>query len=404
MTGPFLAKKVAENVYWVGAIDWQLPDFHGYRTERGTTYNAFLIVGEKVTLIDTVKKPYFEEMLSRIASVVDPAKIDYIISNHAEPDHTGALEDILKIAKNAKVFASQVGAQALKELYQGKVLAEPVKNGERLDLGGFYLTCLETRMIHWPDSMFSYLEEREILFSQDAFGMHLATALLFADENAPDILRHESDKYYANIVLPYSKMVGMTLKKFYDLKLPLSLIAPDHGPLWRGKDIEKILSWYDAYVKQPYTKKVVIVYDTMWGSSGKLASAFAEGVAKGGCVPKVISLKGAFRSDVMKELIDAGALAVGSCTINNGLFPTLADILTYIRGLHPINLLGAIFGSYGWNLLCFEEIKSYLEKTGIPIVTTDVRAKFTPDEEKLSEACAQGEALAAALLQKIAEQ
>lgn len=402
MTKPFNAKKIAENVYWVGAIDWQLADFHGYKTERGTTYNAFLILGEKITLIDTVKRPYMEEMLSRISSIVDPTKIDIIVSNHAELDHTGCLPEVIKLANPEKVYASPMGVKAIDDLFHGKVKAEAVIDKGTIDLGDFHLTCLETRMIHWPDSMFSYLNERQLLFSQDAFGMHLATAKLFADENCPALLKHESDKYFANIVLPYAKMVGATLTKFKALNLPVSMIAPDHGPIWRTQeDIQKVLSWYDNYVAQPFTKKVVIIYDTMWGSTQQLASAFAEGVEAEGCVPRVICLKSTDRSEVMRELMHAGALAVGSCTMNNGIFPTVADCFTYIKGLKPQNILGAIFGSYGWNLLAFEELKAYFEKAGIPLVLPNVQAKMIPDEEKLLEAYENGRALAKELLAKI---
>lgn len=342
---PFQAVKISEHVYWVGAIDWGLRDFHGYATSRGSTYNAYLILADKVTLVDAVKAPFMEEMMARIASVIDPKRIDFIISNHAEMDHTGALPAVIQAVEPSAVFASTMGVKALAD----HLLAEgvtAVKDGETLDLGNLHVTFYETRMLHWPDSMFTYLQEEAVLFSNNAFGMHLASAKRFDDELDPALLRYEAKKYYANILTPYSHLVLRVLEKLRDLLPEVQMIAPDHGPVWRS-GIAGVLEDYARWARQEPTDKVVIVYDTMWESTAQMARAVVEGVTAGGAKAVLMPLGASHRSDIATELLDAGALVVGSPTLNNHLFPTVADVLTYLRGLKRLNLVGAAFGSYG---------------------------------------------------------
>jgi flavorubredoxin len=384
MDKPFKAIKVTENVYWVGAIDWGIRDFHGYLTERGTTYNAFLVMADKITLIDTVKLPFRSEFLARIGSVVDPKEIDYVVSNHAEMDHSGSLVDVIDVVQPEKVFASSMGSKALKEHFHLDREIVAVKNGESLSLGNLSLTFLETRMIHWPDNMFSYLPEEKVLFSQDAFGMHLATSERFADEIDESILKYEGEKYYANILLPFSALVTKLLDKVGELGIQIDIIACDHGPIWR-KDVDKIIGWYSKWAQQKPTNKAVVVFDTMWYSTAKMAEAIAEGLLAGGAQPKIMPLKANHRSNVATEILDAGAVVVGSPTLNNNMYPTVADLLVYLKGLKPKNLVGAAFGSYGWSGEAVGQVRGMLEEMKIDLVDEGLRIKFVPDGASLSK-------------------
>jgi len=379
----FKAKQISDKVYWVGAIDWDIRDFHGYGTPRGSTYNAFLILADKITLIDTVKAPFEDELMARIKSIIDPAKIDYIVSNHSEPDHTGSLKNVISRVKPKSVFASKMGKKTLKSLYNLEV--DSVENKSALDLGNMTLKFLETRMIHWPDSMFSYLEEEKILFSQDAFGMHLASSERFADQLNRDLLRYESDKYYANIVLPFSNMVKRTLDQVGKMNLEIDMLCPDHGPIWRKNDIPIILEWYSEYVEQKPFNKAVIVYDTMWGSTEKMARSIADGIIEAGSKAIVLRCRSTDRSIVIKELLYSGALIIGSPTINNNIFPSLADVLTYIKGLKPQNLIGAAFGSFGWSGESVGILENYLRDMKIEPAIEGIKLNYIPGEKDLDQ-------------------
>ncbi len=378
MEGNFKAVQVTEDVWWVGAIDWNIRDFHGYSTKRGSTYNAFLILADKITLIDAVKAPFREELLSRIASVVDPARIDFIVSNHSEMDHSGCLPEIIEAVKPEKVFASTVGVKTIGELFHCGAEIHAVKDGETLNLGNRTLTFMETRMLHWPDSMFAYLNEEQLLFSQDAFGMHYASLERFDDEIDPAILAYEAATYYANILLPYSPLVLKLLDKVAASGLPVRLIAPDHGPVWR-KDISGVLARTREWAAQKPTEKAVVVYATMWKSTEKMARAISEGLAEGGLQVRFLSMDAAHRSDVVYELLGAGALAVGSSTLNNQMLPQMADILTYLRGLKPRNLVGAAFGSYGWSGEAVAQMEEILAEMKVEKAGEGIRVKHAPD-------------------------
>ncbi|MBW1980905.1 MAG: FprA family A-type flavoprotein [Deltaproteobacteria bacterium] len=402
MNAPYKAIKVSDHVYWVGAIDWGIRDFHGYATYRGTTYNAFLVTADKLTLIDTVKRPFQEELLSRIRSVVDPRDIAYLVSNHAEMDHSGSLVGVLEAIQPEKVFASVMGAKALKDHFHLDQEIVPVKDGSDLSLGNLHLSFLETRMLHWPDNMFSYLAEDRLLFSQDAFGMHLASSERFADEIDPGILEYEGAKYFANILLPFSPLVTKLLEKVGQLGLQIDIIACDHGPIWR-RDLDKILSWYATWAKQKPTMKALIVFDTMWHSTALMAESIAEGLVTGGANPKLLPLKANHRSDVATELLDAGALLVGSPTLNNNMFPTVADVLTYLKGLKPRNLVGTAFGSYGWSGEAVAQVRGILEAMKVELVGDGLRVKFVPDRETLGRCYDLGIAIADRLKAKAAK-
>ncbi len=399
MKGPFKAAKVSDHVWWVGAIDWGIRNFHGYATSRGTTYNAYLIVADKITLVDTVKAPFQEEMLSRIASVIDPGKIEYIISNHSEMDHTGCLPQVIADVKPEKVFASVMGVKALSEHFHLDREIVPLKDGESLNLGDLNLTFLETRMLHWPDSMFTYLAEDELLFSQDAFGMHLASSERFADEIESLILDHEAAKYFANILLPFSPLITKLLERVGQLGMAIKTIAPDHGPIWR-KEVNRMPELYARWAAQKPTNKAVVVYDSMWGSTALMARAIADGLVAGGASVKLMPMGSCYRSDVATEILDAGALLVGSPTINNNMFPTVADVMTYLKGLKPRDLVGAVFGSYGWSGEAVEQVREVLSQMKVDPVEEGLKVKYVPDETDLARCVSLGALVAGKLKEK----
>ena len=395
----YSAVKVTDNVYWVGAIDWTIRDFHGYTTPHGSTYNAYLVMADDITLIDTVKAPFKNEMLSRIKSIVDPSNIKYIISNHSEMDHSGCLSEMIDLIKPQTVFASPVGVKTLKELFHSEHEIIEVEDGETLNIGNMELTFMETRMIHWPDSMFTYLDKDELLFSQDAFGMHLATLERFADEIPAATLEYEGATYYANIILPYSKMVLKALDKVEASGLKIKIIAPDHGPIWR-KDLGLIIELYKKWASQKPTAKAVVVYGTMWHSTEKMARAISEALAQAGVKVKLLSMNETHRSEVVYEVLEAGALIVGSPTLNNNILPQMADVMTYLKGLKPANLIGAAFGSYGWSGESVKHLEAMLKEMKVEIAAEAVSVKNVPDSGVLEKCHELGKTIAAELLKR----
>jgi flavorubredoxin len=400
MTDIYSAIKISDHVYWVGAIDWSIRDFHGYTTPHGSTYNAYLIMADKITLIDAVKAPFMGEMLARIASVVDPSKIDYIVSNHSEQDHSGCLFEVIDRIKPEKVFASTMGVKTLKDIFHDNYNILPVKDGEILSLGNMDLKFMETRMIHWPDSMFSYLEKDGLLFSQDAFGMHLATFERFADELPVDQLTYEAATYYANIILPYSPVVLKALEKVAATGWAIKVFAPDHGPVWR-KDLGFIIDLYKKWAGQKPANKAVVVYATMWHSTEMMAKAIAESMAREGVCVKLLSMNDVHRSEVVYEVLEAGVLIVGSSTLNNNMLPQMADVMTYLKGLKPVNLIGAAFGSYGWSGESVKDLEAILREMKVDIVADSVSVKHVPGSDVLEKCSELGKTIAAELKKRI---
>lgn len=379
------AVQISEKVYWVGAIDWNIRDFHGYSTKRGTTYNAYLVLGDKPTLIDTVKKEFYGEMMARIESVIDPKKIQIIISNHSEMDHSGALPQTVAAVEPEEVYVSEMGMKDITAHFHKDLKLKTVKTGDRIDVGGDTISFVEARMLHWPDSMFSYLEKENVLFTNDVFGMHYATSKLFDDENEERLWLYEAEKYYANIVLPYSDIVTRFLGQVQKMGLSPRLIAPDHGFIWR-KDPSKIISLYAKWAAQKPNNKAVVLYDTMWGSTEKMAVSISDGLREGGTVVKQMSMHSSHRSDVVTELLDASALVIGSPVLNSQIFPSMADVLCYLKGLRKKGLVGAAFGSYGWNPSPIEELTKALESMNVEVVAPAIKSPFVPDE-KILQSC-----------------
>ncbi len=382
MSKPFQAVRITDRVYWVGAIDESIRDFHGYSTTRGTTYNAFLIKADHVTLVDTVKRPFYEEMLSRIASVVDPSDIDTIVSHHAELDHSACLPEMTALAKPQRVLTSKAGVDALAQHFSLDVPVEAVKPGVPMDLGEARLTFHDTRMLHWPESMMSYLEGDDVLFSQDGFGLHLASQERWTDEVPKDIVDHETAKYFANILMPFAGPVVKLLDKLADPIGNAKVIATDHGPLWR-QGIDDLLARYRTWCERKPSRKVVVTYASMWQSTATMARAIAEGAAEGGTTVKLMGLDTNHRSDIATELLDAGALLVGTPNLNGQMYPTVADVLTYLKGLKPKGLLGAAFGSYGWSPAALDQVHKTLEDLKVEAVREPLAVKYVPTEQDL---------------------
>jgi flavorubredoxin len=374
--------EVKKGIYWVGGIDWDLRNFHGYLTQRGTTYNAYLIIDEKITLIDTVKHYLVDELLERVSKIVDPAKIDFVVSNHVEMDHSGGLPRIMELAKNAELITSSPsGEKGLKIHYKKDWPFKPVKSGDSVNLGKRTLQFVATPMVHWPDNMVTYCPEEKILFSNDAFGQHIASSERFDDELPLDIVLEESKKYYANIVLPFSKQV---LNVFEILKgLSIELILPSHGLIWR-KNIPAILEHYKKWASNTTENKAVIVYDTMWDSTKKIACSLRNAFEKKDVAIKMFDLKASHISDIMTEVIDAKYVCVGSPTLNNNMLPTVAAFLTYLKGLAPKNRVGLAFGSYGWGGQSVGHVEEVLAGCGFEMMDK-IRVNYIPDCEQLSE-------------------
>ena len=397
----FKAVQVSEKVYWVGAIDWNITDFHGYATRNGSTYNAYIVLDDKITLVDTVKLSFMDEMMARIASVVDPEDISVIVSNHSEMDHSGSLPDVVKMVKPDNVYASKMGLKAIKKHFHSDCSVTAIEDGSSINIGNMEMSFYETRMLHWPDSMFTYLSGEGILFSQDAFGMHLASYERFADEIDDSILDCEAAKYFANILMPYAQLIPRLIDRLNKLELSINSIFPDHGPAWRKEeDIAKIIEQYVVWSEQKPTPKAVVVFDTMWNSTDLMARAIADGIASGGIHVKVMSLHSCHRSDVATEVLESGALIVGSPTLNKNMFPTVADVMIYLKGLKPKNLIGASFGSYGWGGEAVKQLDVILDEMHVEKVSDSLRVEYVPDEEALTQCFYLGKLVAERLKEK----
>ena len=387
---------LAENVFWVGAVDWTVRDFHGYVTRRGTTYNAYLILDDKIALVDTVKQVFSNELLQNVSKIIDPAKVDYIIVNHVEMDHSSALPLIKEHMKNATVIASSRGKEAILQHYGDKFNIETVKTGDKLKLGDRELQFVEAPMLHWPDSMFTYVLPDKILMPNDAFGQHLATSERFDDEVDDHVLMEEAATYYANILMLLGPLIKRKIEEVSQLGIAPTMIAPSHGVIWRsapGKIVNAYLDWSVCKAKL----KIAVVYDTMWGSTDKMARAIAEGAISQGVDVKILKLRAADLTEIVTEILDSKAVIVGSPTLNNGMFPTLSTFLNYITGLKPKDKIWSFFGSYGWGGGAVRGMAETARKAGFEVHEPAVEVKFVPTGEDLKKCFELGEQIAKAV-------
>ncbi len=378
------ATELKKDIYWVGAIDWSIRDIHGYSTPKGTTYNSYLLLDEKVVLFDTAKKGFGDQLLNHISQVIDPGRIDYIVVNHVEMDHTGSLPEVVDLVKPEKIICSSQGKKALlAHFHREDWPYEVVSTGQEISTASRTIKFLETRMLHWPDSMFSYIEQDGLLISQDGFGQHWATSERFDDEVDQAELMYQAKKYYANILLPYSVLVQKLLAQVGEMGLKIDTIAPDHGPIWRSEPGKIIRAW-DEWSRQVSGSKALVVYETMWHSTERLAAAIADGIAETGVSVAVMDLATTHRSDIITELLDARAIALGSATLNNGMLPRMADFLCYMKGLRPVGKIGAAFGSYGWGGEAARLIAASLEELKFEMADEPLRINYVPSQDDLA--------------------
>jgi len=394
-----MAVEIKKDIYWVGAVDYNVKTFHGhtYATKRGTTYNAYLIRDEKIALVDTVYGPFAAEMISKIKEIIDPAKIDYIIANHVETDHSGALPDIIRLCPKAKVVGTARCQEGLWKHYYGNWDFQIVKSGDKIALGKRTLTFLEAPMIHWPDSMFSYCPEEELLLPNDAFGQHYATSRRFDDEVSQAELMDEAAKYYANILWPLSSLILKKIEEVQKANIPIKMIAPSHGIIWR-RDPAKIVNAYVSWARNENRPKVVIVYETMWGATDKMARSIAEGIIASGIEVKLYDINQSDRTEVIKEMLDAKGYLIGSSTHDNGMLPAIAGFLEFFKGLKPQKRIAAAFGSFGWAGGAIKDIEEILNKSGVSIAQPGLGIKYVPDASELKKCYQFGEEFAKSLV------
>ncbi|WP_290917877.1 FprA family A-type flavoprotein [Halodesulfovibrio sp.] len=387
--------KLAKGVYWVGAVDRDIPPSSGY---AGTSYNAYLIIDEKITLVDGVKYSHRDQFWERIRNIIDPEKIDYMIVNHVEPDHSSSLPEIISTIKPEKIFCSSAGKDAIIAHFHDKTWPfQVVKSGDEISLGERTVHFIMTRMLHWPDSMFSYLKEDGILFSNDAFGQHIASDERFDDEVDIAVPIKGAKFFYANNLNLLSPLIRKTLVALEKMELTLNMIAPDHGYIWRSHP-EKILEAYARWSCQKHDKKALVVYDTKWKSTEIMAKAIAQGIEEKNVPVQLCSLKTWHRGAIMEEFLTASTIVMGSPTINNGVIPSMASFLHYIKGLKPKNKIGAGFGSYGWGGEGVRQINATMDDLKFNRVDDGLRIKFVPDEEQLQACVEYGHKIAEATL------
>ncbi|GAB6183781.1 FprA family A-type flavoprotein [Thermodesulfovibrio hydrogeniphilus] len=393
--------ELKNDIYWVGAVDWAVRDFHGYETPRGTSYNNYLIIDDEPTLVDAVHQDFTHISIDNISHIIEPKKIKNIIINHIENDHASGLESILCIIPDANVYMTEKGKKALSKFIDlSKYKVHTVKTGDTLKIGKRTLHFIETPMMHWPDSMFTYVKEEKLLISQDAFGQHIASVERFDDEFIQNYCVEDLEDavfdYYANILMPYGNVIKAKIEEVKKSGIEIEMIAPDHGVIWRSH-IDKVLGWYLEMVDAKAKLGAVIVYDTMWHSTEKMVFPIAKGIQDEGVPVKIIKLRATPKSVAVKEIYKYRGFLVGSPTLNNNIFPSVADFLTYLKGLRPKNRLFAAFGSYGWSGEAVGQMYEYAKAMKIEIFEHGLRVLYNPSEEELKKCYEFGIAFGKAL-------
>ena len=379
------AIEIKPDIYWVGVIDWAIRNFHGYVTPNGTTYNNYLILDEQITLLDTVKHDFSEIAIENIKSLVDPSKIKNIVINHIENDHSTSLGNIMHLAPNATIYISDKGKKGLDRFFDtSKWNMRVVKTGDTLNIGMRTLLFLETPMLHWPDSIMTYVKEDKLLISQDAFGQHYASAARFDDEfltcYSVSELEDAVKDYYANILMPFGALIKNKIAEIQKLGLEIDMIAPDHGIIWR-KDPSSIINLYLDMANGKTDLRVVIIYDTMWKSTEQMSVPIMQGIKDEGIDVRVIKLRASPASMGVKEFWTARGCLVGSPTLNNSMFPPIAEFLTYLRGLKPKNRIVGAFGSYGWGGGAVRDIYEEFKRIGLETVEPGIQVLYKPSSE-----------------------
>ena len=383
---------VRDEIWWVGAIDWNVRDFHGYDTPRGTTYNAYLIIDDKVALVDGCREGFGPEMLQRVRGCCSARKVDYLVINHVEPDHSGAIPWLVEQLVPERIFCSKRAKEAL-ALYYGSATVEGwdlqiVGTGDELSLGRNTLQFIEAPMLHWPDSMFTYVRESKTLLPNDGFGQHLATSKRFADEVDLNIVMEEASKYYANILMPFGGQIQKMLAKIGELGLEIEAIAPSHGAIWRRpEDVARIVGAYADWSTFEAPERVALIYDTMWHSTEEMTMAIEDGVAQEGVECAVLNMSRCSRAEAARMVLESRAFLMGTPTLNNNIFPTVAGFLAYIKGLRPKNRVAAAYGSCGWAGGAVKQVDAELKGLGLEVLDP-IEVKYKPSDEELA-ACVE---------------
>jgi anaerobic nitric oxide reductase flavorubredoxin len=387
--------KILPHIYSVGVVDWNMREFHGhtYTTKRGTSYNSYLIIDDKIALVDAVAAPFSQELLNNIAQVVDPAKIDYVIANHVESDHSGAYPAVMKACPNAKMIGTAKCKEGLYKHYYENWDFQVVKTGDKVKLGKRTLTFIEAPMIHWPDSMFTYCPEEGLLMSNDAFGQHYATSERFDDETDACALMDEASKYYANILWPLGSIILRKIEEIQKMNVPLTMIAPSHGIIWRTEP-HKIVNEYVSWAKGETKQKAVVAYESMWGSTAAMARKIAEGLIEGGIMTRIFDVAVSDRTEVVNAMLDARAFCFGSSTHDNDMLPSMAAFMELVKGFKPRARLAGVFGSCGWAGGAIKEIEAVVQEAGIQLAQESLSVKYVPDEGELKRCYEFGKSLA----------
>jgi len=391
--------EINKGVFWVGAVDWAVRQFHGhhYHTTHGTTYNSYLVKGGKTALVDTVHIPFAAEMFARLSDLIDLSKLDYMVVNHVEPDHSGALAQVMTRAPQATIVCTKNGEKAIREHYAAEGWKfQQVKTGDAIELGTHTLNFLEARMLHWPDSMFTYVPELSLLMPNDAFGQHLASSGRFDDEVDHAVLMDEASKYYAVILTPFDALVEKKIQEVVAAKLDIKMIAPSHGIIWRKNPME-IVQAYLRWATSPGENRVIVAYETMWGSTEQMARAVMEGVAEAGVEAKLYLIPTADRTELIRDIVESRGLVLGCSTINRRVLPGMAAILEELRGLQPDGKIGFAFGSHGWGGGAVKIIEAALDDIKTTRTQDGIEVTYRPTPETLAACKEAGRKLAEAL-------
>jgi flavorubredoxin len=387
--------ELAKNINWVGFVDWNVRDFHSFDTWRGATYNSYLVQDDKTAVIDAVKSPYVDYLVKNIASHTDLGKVNYVVCNHAEPDHAGGIGELLRKLPNATLLCNAKCREALAGYFDNveSWRIQIVKNEETISLGSRKLVFINTPMVHWPESMFTYIPEDELLFSMDAFGQHIATSARFDDEYDLDAILRAAKSYYANIVTPYGKQVQTTLA--VAAKTPIKIIAPSHGLIWRSH-VADIVNAYKKWSAGEYAKKILIIYDSMWESTTQIANEILDGAVNVSSEidVRMFHVRKSSLTEIATEMLDAAGVVLGSATLNMQVMPQMAAVLTYIRGLKFSPKSAIVFGSYGWGAQGVDILERWVKESDWSMVTEPIKSKFRPTTEQLTAAKNAGVLLA----------
>ncbi len=390
--------EIKPNIFWVGAIDWAVRDFHGYTVPNGTTYNNYLIMDKEITLVDSVKEDFTDISIDNIKSLINPSEIKNIIINHIENDHMGGLEKMMALAPKAVIYTTEKGAEGMRKFFDISTWKiKIVKTGDKLKTGKYTLTFLETPMLHWPDSMFTYVREAKLLFSQDAFGQHYASTAMFDDELARlashSGLEDATIDYYANILMPFGNLIKSTIKKLNDLCMEIDMIAPDHGIIWR-KEPQKAIQMYSDMASGKTNLRALVIFDTMWHSTEKMTQPIILGIRDEGVDCKVVKLRASPTSVAIKEFWKARGCLVGSPTLNNEVFPSVAEFMFHLKGLRPKDRITGAFGSCGWRGGAVDWLYGMFKQMKLESMEPGLQFQYKASSEELDQCYAFGQEFA----------